>query len=56
MNFKITEEPSKDNKGKPTTLFYLREVPFIPGKSIQATSLTEQGAEWMLNQIRTNAV
>lgn len=47
FNLKITEEPSKDS-----TIFYIREHPYIPGKSIQATALTRDSAEWLAKRIQ----
>lgn len=44
---KITEE--KTEKG---SFFYIREIPFIPGRSIQATALTFEAAEWMAEKIK----
>ena len=43
--FAITEEPSRTGSGAPCMLFYVREVPFTPGYSIQTTALTREAAE-----------
>lgn len=47
LKLKITEEPSKDS-----TIFYIREQPYIPGRSIQATALTFDAAIWLSNKIK----
>lgn len=51
VNFKITEEASKDSKGQPCTVFYVREQPFTPGYSIQATALTLDSANWLMQRL-----
>ncbi len=55
IELRITEEPSKGGKDGKDTIFYLREHPYIPGMSIQATALTREGAEWLASRI-SNAV
>lgn len=48
----ITEEASKDDKGKPTTIFYIREKPFRPGYSYQSTATSESTAKWVVNRLK----
>lgn len=48
----ITEEPSKDKNGKPSTIFYIREKPFRAGFSYQSTALTQNAAEWIIADLR----
>jgi hypothetical protein len=51
MKIAITEEASKDSKGKPCTVFYIREMPYVAGRSIQTTALTMDAAEWARDRI-----
>ena len=48
----ITEEASKDKNGKPTTIFYIREKPFRAGYSYQSTTLTQNAAEWVIDELK----
>jgi hypothetical protein len=54
MKITITEEASKDSKGKPCTVFYIREQPYRPGYSIQTTALTEDAAQWVRARLLEN--
>lgn len=47
MKLIITETIGKDNK----PLFYIREQPYNPGYSIQATASSMEGAEWILSRL-----
>ncbi len=50
MNLSITEEKEKstgDKEGK--SVFYIRETPYDPGRSYQATVITREAAEWIKN-------
>lgn len=51
MHLRITAEPSRGGREGESTLYYLREVPFVPGRSIQATALHLEGARWTANRI-----
>lgn len=51
MHLRITEEPSRGGREGETTIFYLREVPFVPGRSIQASALHLEGARWLASRI-----
>ena len=55
MELVITEEPSKDSKGKPSTIFYVREKPYLTGFGIQITALNKAGAEWLIKQIKDSS-
>lgn len=50
MKFVVTEEPSKCD-GRPSTLFYAREQPFRPGRSIQLTGTSREAVEWQIKRI-----
>ena len=56
MDLRIMEEPSKDSKGKPCTVFYIREYPYKAGFSIQTTALTLDAAEWVRERLLTKIV
>lgn len=45
--FRITEEPS----GSKDTVFYVRELPYYPGRSIQMTALSRDAAEWLISRL-----
>jgi hypothetical protein len=51
MHLRITKEPSWGGKDGNDSIYYLREVPHDPGRTIQATSLTLEGARWMAGRI-----
>lgn len=53
MHLRITKEPSRGGRDGNDTIYYLREVPHEPGRTIQATSLTLQGALWTAGRIST---
>jgi hypothetical protein len=46
MRLRITSEPSKGGE-----LFYLREAPHDPGRTIQITALSLDGARWLASRI-----
>lgn len=50
MHLRITREASRGRSGD-TELFYLREVPYLPGLSIQATGLTLDAVKWTAGRI-----
>ena len=50
MILRITSEPAKGGKDG-GELFYLREVPHDPGRTIQATALSLEGAKWLASRI-----
>jgi len=50
MHLRITREPSRGSSGD-TEIYYLREVPHVPGRTIQATALTLEGAMWTARRI-----
>lgn len=53
MKLEIFEEScGRSKKGaESSTIFYIREMPYRPGYSIQATALSEEAAEWMKQRI-----
>lgn len=50
MHLRITREISKGRSGD-AELYYLREVPHVPGVTIQATGLTLDAALWTARRI-----
>lgn len=51
MHLRIVQEPSRGGRNGEGTIYYLREVPYVPGRSIQATSLTLDGARWLASRL-----
>lgn len=51
MHLRITKEQSRGGKDGNTEIYYLREVPHDPGRTIQATSTSLAGAEWLASRI-----
>lgn len=49
--FKIIEEMSRTRSGQPAPIFYIRELPYVPGVSIQATATTLSGAHWIADRL-----
>lgn len=52
MHLRITQETTRGGKNGEGTIYYLREVPYVPGMSIQATALTLEGARWIAGRIQ----
>jgi hypothetical protein len=50
MHIRITKEPSRGGKDGAGEIYYLREVPHVPGRTIQATALSIEGARWMASR------
>lgn len=50
MHLRITRETSRGRSGE-VEIFYLREVPHDPGRTIQATGLTLDAALWTARRI-----
>ena len=51
MQLRITKEASRGGKDGQTEIYYLREVPHVPGRTIQATALHIEGARWLASRI-----
>jgi hypothetical protein len=50
MHLRITRETSRSRSGD-TEIYYLREVPHVPGRTIQATGLTLEAALWTARRL-----
>lgn len=51
MHLRITEEVTRGGKNGEARIFYLREVPHVPGRTIQATGLTIEACRWTADRI-----
>jgi hypothetical protein len=51
MILKITSENSRTRGGADSEIFYVREQPYSPGRSIQITALSLEGAMWQARRI-----
>lgn len=51
MILKITAEQSRNRSGALSEIFYVREQPHVPGRSIQMTALHVEGALWQARRI-----
>lgn len=52
MILKITSENSRTRGGADIEIFYVREQPYVPGRSIQITALSLEGAMWQARRIQ----
>jgi hypothetical protein len=51
MILKITVEKTRNRSGAESEIFYVREQPYDPGRSIQITALTLEGARSQARRI-----
>jgi hypothetical protein len=51
MILRITSENSRTRGGADLEIFYVREQPYSPGRSIQTTALHLEGALWQARRI-----
>ena len=51
MILKITAEQTRNRSGAEGEIFYVREQPYVPGRSIQMTALHLEGALWQARRI-----
>ncbi len=51
MILRITSESSRTRTGADSEIFYVREQPHSPGRSIQITALSLEGALWQARRI-----
>jgi len=51
MILRITSESSRTRTGADSEIFYVREQPYSPGRSIQITALSLEGALWQARRI-----
>lgn len=52
MIIKITAEQTRNKSGAEDEMFYAREHPYVPGRSIQMTALHLQGALWQAKRLQ----
>lgn len=50
MHARITREASRGRSGE-VEIFYLREVPHVPGRTIQATGLSLEAVLWTARRL-----
>lgn len=51
MILRITAENSRNRSGAESEIFYVREQPYVPGRSIQMSALSLEGALWQARRI-----
>ena len=47
VRFKVREEIGKDGK----SVFYVQELPHVPGRVVEATATSQEGADWIIKEV-----